>query len=158
MVARMLMYRTVYRHKTALIVASIANDALEALNPDFEDFVAWNDCDFLSELKTNDLKTYEAIKNRRIPKGILVKCSQEEFLGVVERFEGKIMSSQYLKSPFKKEVLNVLTNGEIRPMTDFSSIMEFLERELEGMGLLVFENENEEYIRDALRRMNITGQ
>ncbi|MCL5874780.1 MAG: HD domain-containing protein [Candidatus Thermoplasmatota archaeon] len=158
MVARMLMYRTVYRHKTALITASLANDALELLNPDLEEFVGWNDCDFMSGLKTKIPKTYEAIKHRRIPKGLLVKESQEEFARLVDRLQKKIISFQYFKSPFKREVLNVLSEGEIKPMTDFSSIMQFLERELEGMGLLVFENENGEHIKDTLRQLKISSQ
>ncbi len=158
MVARMLMYRTVYRHKTALITASLANDALIALNPDYEEFVSWNDCDFMSELKIKNRKTYEAIKHRKIPKGILIKGTQEEFERIVDRFEKKIISSQYLKSPFKREVLNVLSERKIKPMTDFSSIMQFLERELEGMGLLVFGNENEKHIKDTLRRLKISSQ
>jgi hypothetical protein len=158
MVARMLMYRTVYRHKTALIAASLANDALEVLNPDFEEFVEWNDCDYIAQLKIKDEKTYEAIKHRRIPKGVIVKVGEERFGNIVEEFGGDLRSHHYYKSPFKKEVLNVLTEGRIKPITDFSSIMGFLERELEGMGLLIFENEKEYRIKDALKRMNIPFQ
>ncbi len=158
MVARMLMYRTVYRHKTALIAASLANDALEVLNPDFDEFVQWNDCDFIAELKKKSPKTYESIKQRKIPKGLIVKEDEEKFGELVDSLEGSLVSCQYFKSPYKKEVLNVLTDSGIRPITDFSSIMEFLERELEGVGLLVFENAKEMGIRDALRRKNIASQ
>lgn len=158
MVARMLMYRTVYRHKTSLIVASLANDALEAMNPDFEEFVGWNDCDFVAELKKKSRKTYDAIKQRKIPKGLLVKEDENSFKELVEKFDGSLLSSQYFKSPYKKEVLNVLTESGIKPITDFSSIMQFLERELEGVGLIVFENEMEKNIKESLRAKGVETQ
>ncbi|MCL5408342.1 MAG: HD domain-containing protein [Candidatus Thermoplasmatota archaeon] len=158
MVARMLMYRTVYRHKTALITSSLANDALELVNPDYEEFVGWNDCDFMTELKRKSLKTYEAIKHRRIPKGVVVKEEETKFRELVEKLEGNILSFQYFKSPFKKEVLSVLTDDGISPITKFSSIMLFLERELEGVGLIVFENDKEKKIKDLLGKRNIPFQ
>lgn len=158
MVARMLMYRTVYRHKTALIASSLANDALEEVNPEFGEFVEWNDCDFIAELKNESFQTYEAIKHRRIPKGVIVKLDEGEFGDLVGSLSADLVSHQYFRSPFKKEVLNVLSNGEIRPITDFSSIMQFLERELEGVGLLIFENDKEKDIKEALRRSDIPSQ
>ncbi len=158
MVARMLMYRTVYRHKTALIAASLANNALASLSPAIEDFVEWNDCDFIAELKEKNREIYDSIKSRRLPRGLLIKESEDRFKEIVGEFDGGLLTSQYFKSPYKKEVLNVLTGEGIRPITDFSSIMEFLERELEGVGLLVFENSEEGHIRESLKRMNVSAQ
>ena len=151
MVARMLMYRTVYRHKTALIASSLANDALFSMNPDYDEFVQWNDCDFMAELKKNDLKIYDSLKHRKIPKGLIVRQGEREFNELKQELDGNLVSSQYFKSPFKNEVLNVLTEEEIRPITDFSLIMQFLERELEGMGLIIFKREEELKIKDALK-------
>ncbi|MCL5930792.1 MAG: HD domain-containing protein [Candidatus Thermoplasmatota archaeon] len=151
MVARMLMYRTVYRHKTALIASSLANDALFSMNPDYDEFVQWNDCDFMAELKKNDLKIYDSLKHRKIPKGLIVRQGEREFNELKQELDGNLVSSQYFKSPFKNEVLNVLTEEEIRPITDFSLIMQFLERELEGMGLIIFKKEEELKIKDALK-------
>ncbi|MEM0133971.1 MAG: HD domain-containing protein [Thermoplasmatales archaeon] len=158
MVARMLMYRTVYRHKTALIASSLANDALEFMNPDYDEFVQWNDCDFMAELKNRNFAVYDSLKHRKIPKGLIVREGENEFNELKEELDGDLVSTQYFRSPFKKEVLNVLTEEGIRPITDFSSIMQFLERELEGMGLLIFAGDKETKIKDALRSRNIQYQ
>lgn len=158
MVARMLMYRTVYRHKTSLIASSLANDALYSMNPDYDEFVQWNDCDFMAELKRTDLKIYDSLKHRKIPKGFIVRLGEEEFNELKAELDVNLISSQYFKSPFKKEVLNVLTEEGIRPITDFSSIMQFLERELEGMGLIIFRREVETKIKDALKTRKIQYQ
>ncbi|MGC8562241.1 MAG: HD domain-containing protein [Thermoplasmata archaeon] len=158
MVARMLMYRTVYRHKTALIASSLANDALFSMNPDYDEFVQWNDCDFMAELKRTDFAMYDSLKHRKIPKGFIVRLSESNFNELREELNDSLVSSQYFKSPFKKEVLNVLTEEGIRPITDFSSIMQFLERELEGMGLIVFRKEVETKVKDALKTRKIQYQ
>lgn len=158
MVARMLMYRTVYRHKTSLIVSSLANDALKSMEPEYDDFVQWNDCDFMAELKLKNPTIYHIIKHRKIPKGVVVRRSESEFREIVERLDGSIISNQYFKSPFKNEILNVLDNGKIKPITDFSSIMIFLERELEGMGLLVYNNDMEDHVKETLRKLDVPMQ
>jgi HD superfamily phosphohydrolase len=155
MVARMLMYRTVYRHKTALIASSLANDALYSMNPDYDEFVQWNDCDFMAELKRSDLKIYDSLKHRKIPKGLIVRQSEREFNELKQELDGNLVSSQYFKSPFKNEVLKVLTEEGIRPITDFSLIMQFLERELEGMGLIIFKKEEELKIKNTLKTRKI---
>lgn len=155
MVARMLMYRTVYRHKTALIASTLANDALLDINPDYDEFVQWNDCDFVAELKKGSNRTYEALKRRRLPKGFITMQGEEEFLKMGEELSGHMISSQYFRSPFKKEVLDVLTGEGVKPITDFSSIMEFLERELVGMGLIIFDSANEKELKKTLKNLGI---
>lgn len=154
LVARMLMYRSVYRHKTALIAASLANDSLKVLNPDYDSFVQWNDCDFVAELKRNreTLGVYNRLKYRNLPMGALVKTDEREFRELKDDLDGLLLSYQYLKSPFKKEVLKVQTDGGIRPVTDFSSIMQFLEGELVGMGLFVFESNVEKDVHRVFRK------
>lgn len=158
MVARMLMYRTVYRHKTALIGSSMANAAMPSINPDYEDFVEWNDCDFLGELKRVSPETYFSLKHRKLPRGIILREGEEDFKRLVEKLEGHLLSYQYFRSPFKKEVLKVLTEGGIKPITDFSSIMQFLERELEGMGLLIYNSEKEQIVKETIKGLNLNYQ
>jgi HD superfamily phosphohydrolase len=154
MIARMLMYRTVYRHKTSLMAASLANEALRVMNPDYDEFVQWNDCDFMAELKKNSYETYDSLKHRKLPRGITIRETEEGFLELVGKIEDKILSYQYFKSPFKKDVLKVLTQDGAKPITDFSSIMQFLERELEGMGLLILRPDKEKEVKDLLRKLN----
>jgi HD superfamily phosphohydrolase len=154
MVARMLMYRTVYRHKTSLIASSLANEALRVMNPEYSEFVQWNDCDFLAELKKSSYETYISLKHRKLPRGIIVKETEENFLELTGKIENKIISHQYFKSPFKTDVLKVLTQHGVTPITTFSSIMQFLEKELEGMGLLILRPDKEKEVRDFLGTLN----
>ncbi|MEM0194848.1 MAG: HD domain-containing protein [Thermoplasmatales archaeon] len=147
MVARMLMYRTVYRHKTALIAASIASKAVVEINPDYEDFVQWNDSDLMCILKQEKPEVYQMLKYRKLPKGIILRKNEKEFEEVVESLGSLLMTHQYFRSPYKKEILKIKSEDGLKLITDFSLVMQFLERELEGLGLIVFRPEVEGEVR-----------
>jgi len=155
MVARMLMYRTVYRHRTALIASTIANRAAVEMNPEYEEFIRWNDSDFMCALRERKPDVYETLKYRRLPRGVLVSVDEREFREIVSSLGDILFSHQYFKSPFKREILKIKTEEGVRPITDFSLVMKFLERELEGLGLLVFQRENEDAVKEKLKSLNI---
>lgn len=160
MVARMLMYRTVYRHRTSLVASVIANDALEIISPPLSDFIEWNDCDFMCELKNNpDTRDkYEMLKFRKLPSGITLEMDENTFLDVKGHIEDKIIASKYFRSPYKKEVIRILDNDGMKPITEVSGIMEYLEKELQGIGLIVFRKEEGDSIRRYLKERKIKFQ
>lgn len=160
MIGRMLMHKSVYRHKTGIIAGSIANKALKILNPVYEEFLEWDDCDFMSELKANreTLNFYNTLKYRKLPMGLIIKEDRNRFTEITEKLEKDLIASQYLGSPFKKEVIRVQSEKGIRPITELSSIMEFLQGELEVIGLLVFDQSVRNRIRDELKKERVVFQ
>ncbi|MEM0129826.1 MAG: hypothetical protein QXW75_00005, partial [Thermoplasmatales archaeon] len=60
---------------------------------------------------------------------------------------GLLITHQYFGSPYKKELLKIKTEDGLKLITDFSLVMQFLERELEGLGLIVFKPEVEGEVR-----------
>ncbi|MEM0128140.1 MAG: HD domain-containing protein [Thermoplasmatales archaeon] len=155
MVARMLMYRTVYRHKTALIAATMASNAVVDINPDYEDFVQWNDSDLICSFKREKPEVYHMLKYRKLPKGIILKMREDDFNDVVSDLGGLLVAHQYFSSPYKKELLKIKTDNGLKLITDFSLVMEFLERELEGLGLIVFRQENEDEVSKRIDKEKI---
>ncbi len=160
MVARMLMYRSVYRHRTSLVASVLANDALETLSPSLEEFIEWNDCDFIGELKNNEntIKTYEMLKFRKLPSGLTLDVDENQFQDIAQDLDGQVITSKYFKSPYKKEVINILDQDGLRPITEISGIMEYLEKELHGLGLLVFNRNDGERIKEYLKSKGIKYQ
>jgi HD superfamily phosphohydrolase len=157
MIGRMLMYKSVYRHRTGLVAGSIANDALRIIEPDYDDLVKWNDCDFMSELKRNKntVRFYEMLKYRRLPRGLIIRENKENFMRIRDELEGEIITSQYFVSPFKSEILKVKTEKGEEPITNLSSIMEFLQRELVEIGLLVYDPAKENLVKSRLSQEGI---
>jgi len=160
MVARMLMYRSVYRHRTSLVASVLANDALEIISPSLDEFIEWNDCDFIGELKNNmeTFKVYEMLKFRKLPSGLTVDVDDKYFDDIVEDLKEILVTYKYFRSPYKKEVINILDQEGLRPITEISGIMEYLEKELHGMGLLVFNKEDGESIKEYLKGKGIKYQ
>ncbi|MGC8645031.1 MAG: HD domain-containing protein [Thermoplasmata archaeon] len=158
MVARMLMYRTVYRHRTALVASTIASRAAVEMNPDYEDFVQWNDADFICALKREKQDVYNMLKYRKLPRGILVRAGEREFSEAVSGLEDLLITYQYFNSPYKRELLKIRTEEGMKLITDLSLVMKFLERELEGLGLLVLRHENESLVKEKLKSMNLSTQ
>ncbi len=160
MLARMLMYRTVYRHRTSLVASVLANNALEIISPPLEEFVGWNDYDFMAEMKKNE-KTrdiYDMLKFRNLPSGLTLNMEEKNFDDIVSGIMDKITYHKYFKSPYKREVVKILVRGEMKPITEESGIMEYLERELTGTGLLVFDKSNGDYIKKYLDKQDVKYQ
>ncbi len=160
MLARMLMYRTVYRHRTSLVASVLANEALEIISPPLEEFVEWNDYDFMAEMKKNE-KTrdiYDMLKFRNLPSGLTLNLEEKYFDSIVSGIMDKITYHKYFKSPYKREVVKILVRGEMKPITEESGIMEYLERELTGTGLLVFDKSNGDYIKKYLDKQDVKYQ
>ena len=160
MLARMLMYRTVYRYKLSLIASTIANEAFRSLSPSYEEFITWDDCDFLSEMKRNDKtrETYRRIKERSLPPGLVLETDRKQFDEVRSELGDYIETSSYFSSPYKTEAIKILDGKELKPITELSGIMHYLEQELQGSGIIVFNKENEERLRAKLLRREIKFQ
>ncbi len=155
MIARMLMYKSVYRHRIALIGSALVNKALENMEIDIDELIEMNDADFLSRIKIESPDIYESIKYRKIPKGFILRIDQKQYLKILDDLGDLIKASRFFSSPYKSQGLKVSTKKGLVEINKLSSIMSFLESELHDEAIISFRNEDENAIRKYLQDYNI---
>jgi len=155
MIARMLMYRSVYRHRIALIGSALINKALERMNMDLEELMEMNDCDFLARMKVETPEIYESIKYRKIPRGYILRISEKQYREIVHDMGDLIIASRFYASPYKPQGLKIITKKGLVDINEVSAVLSFLEKELHDEALIAFYSENEPEIRKYLEGRNI---
>ena len=155
MIARMLMYRSVYRHRIALIGSALINEALKIMDMKLQELMEMNDCDFLSRMKIETPEIYESVKYRKIPRGYILRVSEKEYRQIINDLDGLIMASRFYASPYKPQGLKIITKKGLADINQVSAVLSFLEKELHDEALIAFENKNEPEIRKYLEGKKI---
>jgi HD superfamily phosphohydrolase len=170
LVARFMMFSTVYMHKTVRIATAMLYRAIQGSMDDGtlepEDFLQLDDSTALSLMSRSRKggKYAKALLDRRLYKEIcsLPKESYSETLekDLSEKHKADILVD-YPHEFFKPVGLKVRTGEGLRPMTDLSGLVQSLKKsEEERMKVLVLAEEkikqrHGDEIRDALNRHNL---
>jgi len=131
--ARLIMYKTVYYHKTSIAATLLLERAVESLLNHYspKEIYEMDDYDFMSSLKQYDKVIYHKIHNRVLPKLILSKNVREIDKGLFEdlkSYKDVYIWYKPIKLPTSYEINVILKNGEIKSLYRVSAIVRSLWR------------------------------
>jgi len=131
--SRLIMYKTVYYHKTTIAVTLLLERAVESLLKWYspEEIYKMDDYSFLSSLEHYDEILYDKISNRDLPKLIFSKNIKEVDKGLFEDL--KSYNEVYvwykpIKHPTSYKINVILKSGEVKSLYQVSAIVRSLWR------------------------------